>query len=66
MGEKVSGSSFLGVPGFFNGKSSKSAWGQTSAQLLDNIILHREFINENGTHYLVNEKWEPLREIKGS
>jgi len=56
----MTGSTFLGVPGLFNGRTAKVAWGQTSANLMDNILLYREHLNPEKTHYAVDGKWLEL------
>ena len=60
MGENLTGSTFLGVPGLLNGRTSRAAWAQTSAHLLDDIILYKEYISREGTRYLQDDQWTPI------
>ena len=65
LGERLTGSTFLGVPGLVNGRTGRAAWGQTSAMQLDNINLYFEVLNESKTHYMLDGKWAPLQILGG-
>ena len=65
LGESLTGSTFLGVPGLVNGRTERASWGQTSAMQLNNVNLYYEILNDDMTHYLANGQWVPLEYVGG-
>ena len=58
--EELTGCTFLGVPGVFNGRSKSAVWSQTDAMSQNTANLYLEYLSEDQTQYLIDGRWEDV------
>jgi penicillin amidase len=62
---RVIGATIPGVPAVLIGRNPNLAWGMT-AVMADDGDYYRETLNDAGTHYLRNSRWQPVEVVEES